>query len=121
MYYAFEALIKKYLTEKVYVNIQELEEEGLLQEFCDRVEKISPTKETFRPHLDLYYYLREKYGKTSTQGWCFALLRFPLNPKLAKFITPYTMPTIYKDPTQHEIAHLISNRPPVDMEELLKM
>ena len=111
MYYTLEELVDQYIARKVLVSIKELEEEGLLQEFCDRVEELSPTSKghNLKTHRELYDYninlgfkLDDFYFKMHTYD----------NENLTYGILTQHAP-------EHKIAHLISDIPPIDMESLL--
>lgn len=108
MYYTFQELIDKYITGEVFVSVQELEDEGLLQEFCNQVEEIAPSRSGVYTHRELYDF--HKWQGVSPRGHYFKMNR---SAKGGRYCTlDIVVP-------RDKIAHLINDVPPVDMECLL--
>ena len=109
MYYTFEELVAQYIAKNVYVSIKELEEEGLLQEFCDRVEELAPTTKDWKTHQEVYDY----YVNRGFDNLYFEMHVHELDDETLTYCT------IRQHAPEYKIAHLIYDVPPIDMESLL--
>ena len=106
MFYSYQDLVKEYVDCKISVDIAELEREGVIENFINDVEKISPTWFMLSNHRAEYL----KYKRSQNSHGYFSLLHTD--------DTTYPVYTFRK--IDREVAHLlIEDIPPVDMESLL--
>lgn len=103
----FEELIHLYTLSKAYVSVRELEEAGLVKEFCNRVEKIAPTQDGYLNHWKMF-------DSFESSNFYFGLAKVQHGAITETFCSATVSP-----PSDIMIAHLIDDVPPVDMEGLL--
>lgn len=106
MYYSYQDLVKEYVDCKISVDIDELEREGVIEDFINDVEKISPTWFIMSSHQAEYLKYKRKYSHC---GY-FSLYR----------MEDSTYPVYSFRKMGREVGHLlVEDIPPIDMESLL--